>query len=112
MNTHTMDMSIFDIMGLLGVVFYLGSYAALQFEIIDGRKVVYPLLNFLAASFVLVSLFENFNLPSLLIQISWIAISLYGISRLTMISNGEKRKVYQPTSAELGGHPCPSAATQ
>lgn len=75
-------MSLYEALGLAGVAFYLGSYAALQFDFIDAKGFAYPTLNFLAASFVLLSLLENYNFPSLLIQISWIAISLYGISKL------------------------------
>lgn len=80
-----LGMTVFEILGLAGVVFYLGSYAALQMDVIDGKGFAYPVLNFLAASCVLFSLFENFNMPSLLIQISWIAISLYGISKLALM---------------------------
>ncbi|MDJ0612148.1 MAG: hypothetical protein QNJ29_00620 [Rhizobiaceae bacterium] len=76
------DTTLYEALGLTGVAFYLGSYAALQFDMIDAKGFAYPTLNFLAASFVLISLFENFNFPSLLIQISWITISLYGISKL------------------------------
>ena len=75
-------MSLYEILGLAGVVFYLGSYAALQFDCIDAKGFAYPTLNFLAASLVLLSLMENYNFPSLLIQVSWITISLYGISKL------------------------------
>ena len=78
------QMSIYEILGLAGVVFYLGSYAALQFDIIDGKSVAYSLMNFFAASLVLVSLLENFNMPSLIIQVSWITISLYGISKILL----------------------------
>lgn len=90
MNTQLMEMSAFEAMGLVGVAFYLGSYAALQFDWIDGKKMIYPFLNFMAASCVLVSLFENFNMPSLLIQVSWIAISLYGITRMTLFPRSQE----------------------
>ena len=62
--------------------FYLGSYAALQFGLIHGRGYLYPALNALAAGLVAVSLIEAYNLSSLLIQISWILISAYGIARI------------------------------
>lgn len=78
-------MSAYEILGLAGVVFYLGSYAALQFDILDAKGIAYSLLNFLAASSVLISLLENFNFPSLLIQVFWIAISLYGIAKLMFL---------------------------
>lgn len=89
MLEQLLGMTLFEILGLAGVVFYLGSYAALQLDVIDGKGFAYPALNFLAASCVLFSLFENFNMPSLLIQVSWIAISLYGISKLALVQSRE-----------------------
>ena len=93
MTTQLVELSLFEAMGLVGVAFYLGSYAALQFGLIDGKRMIYPALNFIAASCVLVSLFENFNMPSLLIQISWITISLYGISRIVIAPNQRKERI-------------------
>ncbi len=72
----------FAILGLLGVAFYLGAYAALQFGFVRGSSYVYTLLNLCGATLVLVSLAVEFNLASALIQVSWIAISVVGLSRL------------------------------
>lgn len=79
--------------GILGVAFYLGSYAALQFGLIQGRGYLYPSLNIIAAGFVGISLMEAYNLSSLLIQISWIAISIYGIMRIYIHRNFVKYSV-------------------
>ena len=81
-------MQLADTIGLLGVAFYLGSYAALQFGRLDGSSAVYTGLNLAAASCVLVSLASNFNLSSLLIQMFWIGISLYGLFRIWMKPRG------------------------
>lgn len=72
-------MSIFQIIGLVGFFVYIGSFAALQAKVLDGNGSAYCVLNILAAALVLVSLTEAFNLASILIQISWIAIGLVGI---------------------------------
>lgn len=69
----------------MGVVFYLGSYAALQFGFISGRGFTYPALNLIAASCVLLSLIEAYNLSSVLIQVFWILISIYGLTRLYIL---------------------------
>jgi len=90
MFEHFTGMSLYEVLGLAGVVFYLGSYAALQLDLINAKGFAYPTLNFLAASFVLLSLLENYNFPSLLIQISWITISLYGISKLALTRSKPK----------------------
>lgn len=73
-------MTTFQIIGLLGFLTYLGSFAALQAKILNGNGSIYALLNVIAASLVLLSLTEAFNLASALIQISWIAIGLAGLS--------------------------------
>ncbi len=79
------DVSIYAAVGIVGVAFYLGSYAALQFGFIQGRGFIYPALNMIAASCVLVSIIEAYNLSSLLIQVFWIIVSIYGITRLYIL---------------------------
>lgn len=73
--------------GLSGVGLYLIAYALLQLRFISGIGYLYPVLNALAALGVMISLFQEFNLASLLIQISFIAISAYGILRLFYVKN-------------------------
>ena len=92
MLVETIEMSFFELTGLLGVALYLGSYAALQFELIDCKGFIYPVFNFAAASCVLISLFESFNMSSAIIQISWITISLYGIARLALTQSEKHAK--------------------
>ncbi|MEO8242686.1 MAG: cyclic nucleotide-binding domain-containing protein [bacterium] len=72
-------MSIYEIAGLVGVVFYLGSYLALQLAILEGSGYPYASLNLLAAAMILISLSESFNLWSAIIQVSWILISIVGM---------------------------------
>jgi hypothetical protein len=73
---------LFWMAGLVGVAFYLGSYAALQSGLLSGAGYAYTILNLIAASLVLVSLFAEWSLSSALIQVSWIVISLVGLTRL------------------------------
>ncbi len=75
------ELSVFDISGLLGFAAYLGGFASLQFGFLDGNGKTYAWVNILAASLVLISLYEAFNLASLLIQVSWIIIGYFGIVR-------------------------------
>ena len=69
-----------DFIGVIGVTLYVGSYFLLQTKIFDGNKNTYAVMNLLAPIAVLVSLTESFNLASALIQISWVTISIVGIS--------------------------------
>lgn len=72
--------------GLFGVAVYLGSYALLQLGILRGQSYSYAALNLLAASSVLFSLIPAFNLSSVIIQVSWIVISIAGMSRLYLMT--------------------------
>jgi CRP-like cAMP-binding protein len=75
------DLSVYSTLGALGVLLYLGAYAALQLGWLKGASSTYTILNLLAASSVLASLLEEFNLFSALIQIFWVLISIFGLSR-------------------------------
>lgn len=81
------DMSQLQLAGLVGVALYLGSYAALQTGFLRGNGYAYAALNLAASSLVLISLFQDFNLSSALIQISWILISTVGMMRLWILRN-------------------------
>lgn len=75
-----------EVAGAIGVALYLGSYAALQAGWIRGNGYLYAGLNMTAASLVLVSLAANWNLSAAIIQISWITISVVGISRVWLLT--------------------------
>lgn len=72
-------MNIYMIAGLAGAGCYLASYILLQLRRIDGNGMSYTVLNVVAASLLLVSLFDQFNLASALIQVLWIAFGAYGV---------------------------------
>lgn len=76
-----------QIIGLGGVFIYLLSYALLQMGIIGGNSYAYPGMKVIAACMVMVSLVHAFNLTTLLIQISFIVISLYGMIRLAVLTH-------------------------
>lgn len=80
-------LSIFDACGLMGFAAYLGGFGALQFGALDGNGKAYAWINVVAASLVLISLYDAFNLASVLIQVSWIVIGYVGIVRRSGRSN-------------------------
>lgn len=81
---------IFNAIGLTGVVFYISAYAALQAGLLKGNGYSYTTLNLVAASLVLVSLSNNFNLSSAIIQITWIAISVFGLARYFILHHSTR----------------------
>jgi hypothetical protein len=73
--------TIFEISGLLGVALYVGNYGTLQLGLMDGNSMRYTIQSGSAASLVLISLLQDWNMASALIQIMWIGISIVGICR-------------------------------
>ncbi|OED42800.1 hypothetical protein AB833_05565 [Chromatiales bacterium (ex Bugula neritina AB1)] len=69
---------LYDMIGLLGVLCYVCSYGALQLGRIDGNSLQYCIANGCAATLVLISLCNDFNLASAIIQVVWITVSLVG----------------------------------
>jgi hypothetical protein len=61
------DLDFYNAIGIAGVALYLGSYAALQVGLLRGQSYAYASINLAAASCVLISLTQNFNLSSALI---------------------------------------------
>jgi len=79
LTKYLLDLPMSQVLGVGGFLFYIGSFSALQLRLIDGNGVLYCLLNIAAATLVLISLLEAFNLASVLINSSWILIGLIGL---------------------------------
>jgi hypothetical protein len=70
---------IFDIIGLMGVTLILVVYGLVHLDRIDVKKITFSVLNAFGAALILVSLYVDYNLPAVTIEVAWILISLYGI---------------------------------
>lgn len=70
-----------DALGLLGVVLILLAYFLLQAGRMRGQALSYQLMNAAGALLVLVSLLYAFNLSAFLMELAWLAVSIYGIAR-------------------------------
>jgi CRP-like cAMP-binding protein len=69
------------------VAFYIISYALLQAGVLRGSGYLYATFNLIAASLVLISLMDAFNLSAAVIQIFWIVISIIGILRIYFLNH-------------------------
>ena len=85
-----LDLAWYDWVGLLGTVMILGGFALLQAGKLSGTGLVYQLLNLFGAIGILLSLLGKFNLSVFLLEIAWVAVSLYGIARSFKSSNKAK----------------------
>ena len=67
------------VVGLLGMLVTLLAYFLLQARRLNGNGLVYQLMNAAGSAAIIVSLVYAFNLPAMILEIAWLAISLYGI---------------------------------
>ena len=74
-----------EIAGLLGVVLYVGAYAALQTGLLRSNGYSYAAANLAAAAMVLLSLSQDFNLSAAMSQIIWIFLSVFGMIRMVVL---------------------------
>jgi hypothetical protein len=72
---------IYNSVGTLGVACILGAYFLLQTERTHANHWVYNTLNLAGACMILFSLIFDFNLPSFIVETSWIIITLIGFWR-------------------------------
>ena len=73
---------IANIIGIVGVVLILLAYLLTQAGKISPSELKFPIFNLIGASLVLYSLLFAWNLPSFIIEIFWVLISIYGIRRI------------------------------
>lgn len=74
-----MTIGLIDVVGILGVLLIVTAYFLITSRRLTGDDLTYHLLNFLGAWLIMISLWFNWNTPSVLIEAVWIAISSYGI---------------------------------
>ena len=79
MGKERKEMSIPDLIGLIGVALLVTTYAMLQIDRIDPKGFWYSFNNMIVAILVSVSLYYTWNTASVVIEVFWFLISVYGI---------------------------------
>ena len=74
-------MNWYDIVGTLGVGVIVLTYAMLQLGRIRSEQLLYSILNAVGAALILVSLYFDFNFPSVVVEAFWLLISIFGIAK-------------------------------
>jgi hypothetical protein len=74
-------MHFYDVIGFAGAAAIVAAYFANQQRWLRSEDWRYPFANLVGAALILVSLFYEWNFPSVVIEIFWITISLYGIAK-------------------------------
>lgn len=77
-----LDYQLHDLIGNVGVALVLGTYFLLSSGRLRIDSVPYPALNAIGAVLIGYSLLFDFNLSSMIIEIVWFSISIYGLVRL------------------------------
>jgi len=71
----------YNILGTIGVGVIVVTYFLLQLGRIKSDQLFYSLLNGVGAMLILISLYYDFNLPSVVVEAFWLVISIFGIVR-------------------------------
>jgi hypothetical protein len=74
-----MALYYFRAIGLVGAAVFVVAYFANQARWLDSRDWRFPAANLAGALLILISLFGEWNLPSVVIEAFWAAISVYGL---------------------------------
>ncbi|MEL6365354.1 MAG: hypothetical protein AAFR11_11010 [Pseudomonadota bacterium] len=74
-------MTATDAVGLAGVALIVGTYFLSQAGRMRVDRPAYPAANALGAGLILISLAATPNLASIVIEVFWLAISLFGLVR-------------------------------
>ena len=82
------DMDIYfisDLVGIVGVALVISGFFFVQLEKITHRSSYYLYSNFLGALMLLFSLYYHWNLASVVIEILWLLITIYGIVKFKIL---------------------------
>src|SRR5262245_10762904 len=92
-----------DVLGALGLIFYLGSYLALQLGLIRGDGWLFPSLILGASLSLILSLMgARFNPYSVMVESAWATISVIGLIRLYIIHKYSFSDEDQAAAKRLG----------
>jgi hypothetical protein len=75
------DIEPYDIIGFAGAAIFVATYFANQQRWLSSEDWRFPFLNLIGAVLILVSLVFEWNYPSVVIEVFWALISIYGIAR-------------------------------
>ncbi len=71
----------YDLVGTIGVATIVLTYILLQIEHIRSEQLAYSVFNAIGAALILISLYYTYNLPSVIVESFWLAISIFGIAK-------------------------------
>ncbi|MDP2850609.1 MAG: hypothetical protein Q8O20_05990 [Sulfuricurvum sp.] len=85
-----MQLSLTDLIGILGVFVIIVAYMLLQLEKMEAKDLSFSVLNTLGALLIIISLLYDWNLASFLMESIWMLISVYGILKYYKLKKREE----------------------
>ncbi|MBV9551773.1 MAG: hypothetical protein JO032_03165 [Alphaproteobacteria bacterium] len=76
-----MPLETYRLIGLVGAAVFVAAYLANQARWLSSEDWRFPAANLAGALLILISLFGEWNLPSVVIEAFWAAISVYGLMK-------------------------------
>ncbi len=98
---HLLQLSVSETIGLGGALLYSASYLLAAYDRLPSQSPLYYASKLIAASMVLISLSQNFNLASAVIQVFFITVSMIGIYR--HIDVQRRMRAYRRSQHAPGG---------
>jgi paired small multidrug resistance pump len=80
-----------DSLGFIGVFIVLLAYGLQQIRRIDGNGLLYPSLNLVGAALILISLAYKPNVPAIVMEAAWVAMSVVGIFLAVKARRNQKK---------------------
>jgi hypothetical protein len=95
-----MKLSIYDLAGFLGAAIIVVAYFAMQQRWLNALDWRFPAANLLGSLLILISLWFEWNFPSVVIEIFWALISLMGLAR--SLAERRRRNLIAARATEEG----------
>lgn len=94
---YAQTLGLLEMLGVLGFVFYISAFAAVQWGLMNGNSIAYSLANVTSSILVSLGLIAEFNLSAALIQSSVILIGVTGLCLRLRRTRPKTRKVLATT---------------
>jgi hypothetical protein len=86
-----MDFHLFDLTGFIGVLLIVTAYLFLQLNKLPSSSPSYSVLNAAGALLIILSLTFKFNLSAFIVEVFWLLISLFGLTK-SLLSRGDSQR--------------------
>lgn len=75
-----MNLTIFDIIGVVGSFFIAGAYLAVSRQWVDAQRPAFHLINLAGALMILLSLYYRPNPGAIVIELLWVGIAVTALA--------------------------------